>query len=425
MNKIWSVLKREYLQIVKTKGFLVSTILGPVLMIAMVGVPVLLAVATKGEKKTIAVVDATGALYDGLAARLGEYKMGDGSPRFTLEPAPAGASIEAARADLGRRIMAKTLSAAIVIPSDVWTGGRAEYVSRHVSDFEEIRDINQALTGAVVERRLAREGLDPARVSEFIKPVSLRTMKATERGEEEDRGGTFAVSYILVLILYMTMFFYGAIIMRGVIEEKNNRVVEVILSSLKPFQLMMGKILGIGAVGLTQYSIWALFGWFATKYGASMAGSMLPSASGLKLPTVPGYIWLAFVVFFLLGYFLFATIYAAVGSAVNSEKEAQQLLTPVTITLVIPIMMMTMMMRSPNAPVSVALSLVPFFAPILMMMRITILLPPLTQIAASVALLLLANLGMIWLAAKIYRVGILMYGQRPSLPQILKWVRYK
>jgi ABC-2 type transport system permease protein len=233
------------------------------------------------------------------------------------------------------------------------------------------------------------------------------------------------VAYLLVLILYMTMFFYGAIIMRGVIEEKNNRVVEVVLSSLKPSQLMAGKLLGIAAVGLTQYVIWALFGLAASMYGGSLVTSFVPQASGFKMPHIPSYIFIYFILFFILGYFLYATFYAAVASMVNSEKEAQQLLMPVTMCLVVPIMLMTFVLRSPNSSFSVILSLIPFFAPILMLMRICVLLPPFSQIALSIALLVLFTAGMIWLTAKIYRVGILMYGKRPSLPEIIKWVRYK
>jgi ABC-2 type transport system permease protein len=234
------------------------------------------------------------------------------------------------------------------------------------------------------------------------------------------------VAYVLVLILYMTMFFYGAIIMRGVIEEKNNRVVEIILSSLRPFELMMGKILGIAAVGLTQYGIWALFGILASTYGRSIAGGLVPAgAEGFKVPTIPPYIFLYFVVFFLLGYFLYATIYAAVGALVNSEKEAQQLLFPVSMLLVVPILMMMAVIKEPNGSLATVLSLIPFFAPILMLLRVCVLLPPVTQILASIVLLVLAILLVTWLTAKIYRVGILMYGKRPSLREIVKWVRYK
>ena len=222
----------------------------------------------------------------------------------------------------------------------------------------------------------------------------------------------------------MTVIFYGQIILRGVIEEKSSRVVEIVLSSLRPFQLMAGKILGIAAVGFTQYAIWALFGIAATKYSGKVVSRFFPAATDFPIPTIPAYIFVYFIIFFVLGYFLYGTLYAGIGSMVNNEKEAQQLVMPVTMFLVVPIMLMMFVIKSPDSSVSVILSLIPFFAPILMLLRISVLLPPFSQIAASIVLLILTTILMIWISAKIYRVGILMYGKRPSFSQIIKWMRY-
>jgi ABC-2 type transport system permease protein len=426
MSKIWFVIKREYIQIVRTKGFIIGTILGPVLMLAMIAIPVIGSLATVGEQKTFGVVDLTGRLYPRLVQKLDD-KMKDGRSRYLLEDFtprdPSG--LEAVRQDLHQKILAKKLSGYIFLPANIADGGSAEFLSQHVSDFEEIRRVSDALNGVVVERRLQAEGLDPKRIAQYTRHVDLRTIKITEKGQEEDTGGTFAVAYLLVMILYVSMFFYGAIIMRGVIEEKNNRVVEVVLSSLKPFHLMAGKLLGIAAVGFTQYLIWALFGLAISTYGGSLVTSFIPAASAFKVPHIPVYIFIYFVLFFILGYFLYATVYAAVGSMVNSEKEAQQLLMPVTMFLVVPILLMTFILRSPNSSFSVVMSVIPFFAPTLMLMRICVLLPPFPQILLSIGLLVLTIAAMVWLTAKIYRVGILMYGKRPSLSEIARWVRYK
>jgi len=197
--------------------------------------------------------------------------------------------------------------------------------------------------------------------------------------------------------------------------------VEVVLSSLKPFQLMLGKILGIGAVGLTQFSIWALFGLAASQYSRSL----IPAGSGFSLVRIPAYIFVYFVVFFILGYFLYATFYAAVGSMVNSEKEAQQLVMPITMFLILPLLLLVFVIRSPDSSLSVFLSLIPLFTPIIMMLRIAVLLPPFIQVGGSIVLLVLAILLMVWLASKIYRVGILMYGKPPKFAEIVKWIRYK
>jgi ABC-2 type transport system permease protein len=424
MRKIWSVIKREYLQIVKTKGFIIGTILGPVLMAALVLVPLIAQLASVGEQKTIGVIDVSGGIFPELGKKL-DYKMKDGRKRYVLdEYAPTG-DINALRTNLSQKVLAKELSAYLFIPKNILEAGDTEYVSLHVSDFEEIRRINEALNSVVIEKRLRKEGLDPEKIAGFIRRIGMKTIKVTAAGEEEDTGGTFAVSYLLVLILYMTLFFYGAIIMRGVIEEKNSRVVEVILSSMRPFELMVGKILGIGAVGFTQYAIWALFGLSLTRYGRGWLLSAFPAASAFKMPSIPAYIFIYFILFFILGYFLYGTLYAAVGAMVNSEKEAQQLLMPLTMLLIVPMLLMMLVMRSPNSPISVILSLIPFFAPILMLLRICILLPSFAQVAGSIGLLVLTIVMMIWITARVYRVGILMYGKRPNLTEIVKWIRYK
>ena len=423
MKKIFAVIKREYLQIVKTKGFIISTVLAPVIMIAFIAVPVLLSVKSTGEKKTIAVVDMTGQVFQEFDRTLAEYKMKDESRRYTVQEFRPTADISGLRSLLSQRVLANEFSAYIFIPDSILSGGEAEFVSQHVSDFDEIKRLGESLNRVVVGLRLTKEGLDPKRVSDYMKHVGLKTIKVTPQGEKEDVGGTFAMAYVLVLLIYMTLIFYGSIILRGVIEEKSNRVVEVVLSSLKPFELMMGKILGIGAVGLTQYAVWASIGFVMSQYGMSMVTSLVPAASGIKF-AIPSYIFFYFVVFFILGYFLYGTLYAAVASTVNNEKEAQQMLMPITMFLVLPILLMTMVIKNPSGSTSVILSLIPFFAPIIMFMRICVLMPPAWQVALSIGLLGLTVVAMVWLAAKIYRIGILMYGKRPSLPEIVKWIKY-
>ncbi|MFP4081806.1 MAG: ABC transporter permease [Candidatus Aminicenantes bacterium] len=424
MRKILSVIKREYIQIVRTKGFIIGTILGPVLMASFIVIPIVVSLVSVGQQERIGVIDLSGKVYPGLVKKL-DHKLKDGRSRYLMERYRPSGDPEDLRRRLNQRVLDGELGAYIFVPENISEGGEAEYVSRHVSDFDKLKDINEALNSVVIERRLRQEGLDPLKIASYIRRVRLKTIKVTKKGEEEETGGTFIISYLLVIILYMTLFFYGAIIMRGVIEEKTSRVVEIVLSSLKPFQLMIGKILGIAAVGFTQYSIWALFGFAAFRFSKPLASSFLPAASEFKLPSVPAYIFVYFVLFFILGYFLYGTVYAAVGSMVNSEKEAQQLLFPVTMFLVVPILLMMLVMRAPNSGLSVVLSMIPFFAPILMLLRICVLLPPFVQVGSSIVLMVLAILLMIWLTAKIYRVGILMYGKRPSLPEIVKWIRYR
>jgi len=423
MQKILSVIKREYIQIIRTKGFIIGTILGPVLMAAFIVVPVVVQFISVDQQEKIGIIDASGETFTELEKKL-DQKLKDGSRRYLLINFPLKDDLESLREELNQKVLQKELTAYIFVPADISGDGEAEFVSEHVSDFDKRENFNRALSGIVIEKRLKCEGLDPLRISEYMRPVALVTKKVTKKGVERDAGGTFIISYFLVLVLYMTLLFYGQIILRGVIEEKSSRVVEIVLSSLKPFQLMAGKIVGIAAVGFTQYAIWALFGLAAARYSKRILTGFVPAAESFPMPSIPSYILVYFVLFFIMGYFLYATMYAAIGSMVNSEKEAQQLIMPVVMFLVIPILLMMFVIRSPDSTFSVVLSMIPFFAPILMLLRICVLLPPFPQIVTSLLLLLLSIVFMIWLVAKIYRVGILMYGKRPSFGEILKWVRY-
>jgi len=425
MRKILAVVKREYLQIVRTKGFIIGTVLGPVFMSLMLVVPIVLSVITVEEQETIAVIDASGEVLPGLERKLNDVRLKDGTLRYTLEEHRLTDDLGGLRERLNQKVLSKELSAYLFLPADIVSGGEAEFVSEHVSDFEKTQDIRRALNSVVIEKRLKGEAIDPQLVSRLIMPVPLSTHKVTTRGVEEDTGGTFLVSYFLVLILYMTLIFYGQAVMRGVIEEKTSRVVEIVLSSMKPYQLMAGKIVGIAAVGFTQYAIWTLFGIVLATKGRALASSAFPQMDSFQIPTIPPYVFFYFVIYFVLGYFLYSTIFAAVGSMVNNEKEAQQLMMPVIMMLVIPLLLIMFVMRSPSSSLSVGLSLFPFFAPMLMLLRVCILMPPFTQILGSIVLLVAAILAMIWLSGKIYRVGILMYGKPPRLPEILKWLRYR
>lgn len=424
MRKIMAVIKREYLQIVRTKGFIIGTLLGPILMSLFMVVPVLMSVVSVARQETIGVIDISGEVFPELEQKL-DVKLKDGSRRYLFEEYEARADASFLRQELNEKVLNKELSAYIFIPDNISDDGAAEYISEHVSDFDKTRNISSAINSIIIGKRLKEEGLDPLKIGSLMRRVKITTKKVTKKGVEEDTGGTFIISYFLVLILYMTLIFYGQMILRGVIEEKNSRVVEIVLSSLRPFQLMTGKIIGIGAVGLTQYTIWALFGLLISIFGKSMIAGILPAGTSFNMPTIPAYIFVYFVLFFILGYFLFSTLFASIGSMVNSEKEAQQLMMPVIMLLVIPLLLIMFIMRSPDSTVSVILSMIPFFTPTLMLLRVCILLPPFIQIIGSLLLMILTTMMLIWLSAKIYRVGILMYGKKPSFFEIIRWIRYK
>jgi ABC-2 type transport system permease protein len=266
--------------------------------------------------------------------------------------------------------------------------------------------------------RLVDKGVPSGEIEALLKNIRLRTLRVTETGAKEDRGlGGFLLSFFFTMVLYSTLIFYGVAVMRGIIEEKSSRIFEVLLSSVKPIQLMAGKILGLAAVGLTQYLVWAIM------IGLAGGGFGIAALSQLGEMNVTPLMLGAFVVYFLLGYVLYSALYAALGAAVNTEQEAQQLQFFVVILLVAPLILQQMVMRNPSSTASVALSLVPFFAPLLMFLRITIQTPPAWQLALSVALMIATGALVMWACARIYRVGILMYGKRPTLPELWRWFR--
>ena len=278
----------------------------------------------------------------------------------------------------------------------------------------------------IVEIRIRQAGFDQELVESITREVNLTTFKIGPGGEKkEERGQTFIVAYILVFFLYMAMILYGNFVLRAVIEDKSSRVVELLVSSIDPFKLMAGKIFGVGAVGLTQFIIWALAAALIMVYSGALLGLFGVDPTGKNLPILEldMTILVYFVVFFVLGYILYATLYAAIGAMVNSEQEAQQLISPLILLLVIPMIMIAYIIGNPHTPTSIAFSMIPFFSPMIMFTRIVVDVPPTIEILVSIGILIASILLLIYLSAKIFRVGILMYGKRPTLPEVMRWIR--
>ncbi len=258
----------------------------------------------------------------------------------------------------------------------------------------------------------------PIEVQELTRDMEWRTIRLSEEGEREDEGTGILLAIVLLMILYTSILMWGQVVMGGVIEEKSSRVIEVVASGVPPTQLLAGKLLGVGAAGLTQFLVWSL-----SLLGISLATAG-PMAAGLPIPEIRPLVLVSFVVFFLLGYAFYASLYAAIGAAVNTMQEAQNFIFPVIIPLILGLVCFPVILESPDSSLAVALSLIPFLTPLLMFLRIVILTPPWWQIALSLALMGLAIWGVLWVAGRIYRVGILMYGKKPTFPELVRWVRH-
>ncbi len=417
MRKLLKVARREYLDRVKKKSFLIGTILGPVLMAGMILVPGMIFRYTPERQEHIAVVDLSRSIYDNLEKALPDSLNG-GVRKYKLREVMASAAgLEAVKRNLNAEVETDIIDGYLVVPEDIIENGKATFYGKRVGNIKSITRINSALSNVVIAHRLSDAGMDYDAVSGMVRRVDLDT-KMLKEGEE--REGSFDLlyvsSFIFIMMLYMTILLWGIAVQRSIIEEKNNRVIEVLLSSLKATDLMGGKILGVGSVGLTQYAIWALFAVFLSMYGMSLG--IFSQLSVFSTTTL-----VFFIVYYLLGFLFYATLFASIGSVCNTDQEAQQLQTPVVMCLVFTILIPIAVIQSPDGAFATVVSLIPFFAPIVMFMRINVLTPPAWQIALSIAILIVSILIAGKLAAKIFRVGILMYGKRPSLPEIMKWLR--
>ncbi|HEX8633824.1 MAG TPA: ABC transporter permease [Pyrinomonadaceae bacterium] len=452
MKKLQVIIRREYLGRLRTKGFIISSVLGPLIMIGFVVVPGLLIGIQTGSATKVAVVDLTGKMYEGiresiLTKRDDEGGRGGGGqqnqpPRAASAPdreaqlrkaagalgaryeveqvTPGGRSSEEIKQELNARVRKGDLGGYVVLPEKILEEGRAEYYGRNVSDPITTAQLRQSLNRAVVEQRLREANIDQVRVRELSKGIELEMTKVSEGGVERDSGGGFAVAMFVSFFIYMAILMYGQVILSSVVEEKTTRVSEVLFSSVKPFHLMLGKLVGVALVAITQYMIWAVaFGVFAL-YGATML-----SARGMDvpLPRLPLSFAVYALLFFILGFLMYATIYMLVGAMVTTEKEAGQMALPVIFLSVISIYLAFPVIRNPNSSFAFWISIAPFFSPITMLVRIMTEVPPFWQIALSLAVGFASVVAMVWVAARIYRVGMLMYGKSASLPEVVRWLR--
>jgi ABC-2 type transport system permease protein len=415
--KLFTVAKREYVDRVRKRSFIISTVLGPILMGAMIIVPGLLVDRAPLERMDIAVIDLTHSSFADFQGALRDT-LPNGTKMFALrDVAATEGDLDATKKELSTEIDAGAIAGYLIIPADIVDKGKATYFGRKVSNIRMLELLESALNESVVAKRLALQGLEYGAVTKMLKRVDIATVqvvKGTEKKSEFER--TFMTSFIFIMILYMTIYLWGLNVQRSIIEEKSSRVIEVLLSSLKPFDIMAGKIIGVGAVGLTQYAIWAVCGIGMTFYALS-SGQFAQYVSFSPVTLI------FFVLFYVLGFLFYSTIFAGIGAVCNSDQEAQQLQTPLSMCLAFTFVVPIAVMQNPDGMFATVLSMVPFFAPILMFMRINILMPPVWQVALSIAILIGSILVAGVLAAKVFRIGILMYGKRPDVREIIKWMR--
>lgn len=448
MGKISLIIKREYITRVRKPAFIIMTILGPLLFGLITVAPVLLS-QVSDEEKVIAVSDASMLYFSALKEKETE------KIKFVyLPPTLLSQTLK----DLDKSNYYAILDIPITMQGDY------NQIKKHTKIYSTKNvglgvqsHIENVLTEEIRSRQLETSGIDKALVDKTLQRVNIKPIEIGEDGKQKQKSAelNMAVGLVFGFLIYIFIFLYGAMVMRGVIEEKTSRIVEVIVSSVKPFQLMMGKIIGVGMVGLTQFVIWVILSIGITagvqsmvitdKYEAKQVAENMASQSGrvdqgdiddldnkaeatgameqiLGLPF--GKLIFCFLFYFLAGYLLYASFFAAIGGAVDSETDSQQFMLPVTIPIIFAIVMMQFVLNNPDGPVAFWLSMIPLTSPIIMMVRVPFD-PPMWQIAVSMVTLVLTFILSTWLAGRVYRTGILMYGKKASWRELGKWLFYK
>lgn len=414
MPKIFTVARREYLETTRTKTFLLGLLLPPAIMAIMILVTGRMEKnITTGPRPTmtVAVSDQSGKLATELQNAFKTFNEFHPQRRIEMSLGNWGET------QLQEKVRQSAVNGALIIPVNITTGGASRFYAkmRDMSDQELIAIVGDLLNKAVFNLRVRAHGLSPELMTELqrrvaIEPRDVSSKGTTQHGPSVER---MMVPFAFMFLMFIGIFSMNQHILTAVIEEKNSRVMEVLLSTLTPFQLLAGKILGMATVGFTMVAFWS-----ALAYSAASARGLIDIGNTLT--------FVCFIVYYFLGFLFFSSIFAAIGAACNSIKEAQNLIAPITMLLVIPMMGWLYFSQHPEAPLTIALSMFPLTSPMVMMLRVTARPEtPILQIVLSIAILAASVPAAIWASAKIFRTGVLMYGKPPSLPELFRWLRYK
>jgi len=447
MRKFLAVVKHEYKRVVLKWSFLIATLMLPTLAIVFTFVPMII-FSLRGEPTRIAVYDPTEKILPRLEKNLSgerlmekakkaaadslknidatqEEKMKSQAAQFMQDFKLVRYSSQGAtddvRSDLLNKVLTNQIDAYLIVPADIDDKTAVfEFRSRKGGDFVSNDTLRDALNDAVRSQRLADANISEDRLTELSAAANIDAKGLNETGEEKSTEGTWIASFVIGLMIYITLAIYGQQILGAVVEEKETRIAEILFSSAKPFELMMGKLVGVGLAGLTQLGIWV--GTIAILLGVMALQTDL-SLILTSVPTITPLMVVLFLIFFLLGFFIYASIFALIGSMVTTVQEGSQFAFPPIMIMLAAFYLCFAVIRDPNSDLSFWATIAPFMAPITMPVRILAEMPPYWQIALSILVNVAAIAGLVWLASRVYRVGMLMYGKRATIPEVWKWIR--
>jgi len=427
MRNTWLIIKREYLARVRTKGFILFTVLMPLFISAIVILPGQFMMRSTGPKH-IVVVSSNAAVAEALkrelettpasSLKVDEESDGDKQQLDRIEVSINPSVTDATDKELAAQVESGKLDGYVWLSDKAIETRKVTFTSKNSGDFVVRSTIASALRATLLQTELAAKGISSAEANRLLTPVHLESV--TLKKGKKSKGDDFSeiiLPFVLMMMIYVVLIIYGTAVMRSVLEEKTTRVIEVLLSSVTPTELLTGKILGVGAAGFTQMIIWAA------------SGAVLGTPSGLALRSalhldVPFAALVLFPVFFVLGFLIYSTVYAALGAMVNSDEEAQQLQWPILMPIIFCTLLSMGVIRDPNSQLAFWLSIFPLTSPLIMFVRTCVEMPPWWQLVLCFVLIFAAIWVLLELCGRIYRVGILMYGKRPTLPEIVKWIKY-
>lgn len=426
MARLWVVIKREYLERVRSKWFLIATLFGPLFFGVLMIVPAWLSIRSvrSTEPGRVTILDATGtALGDRVAERLRGGLFGDTAAARVVTVAPP--ALAEAESIATRAVIRKEATGFLVLGPTALRDTSVRYAGRNAASITEVDRIERAVRDAVVSLRLEDQGVNSDVVLRVMKiAMSVEPEQITDRG----RGGSGRVQFLfaagVALMLYMAILIHGQNILRSVLEEKTARVAEVVVASIRPETLLAGKIIGVGGVAVTQIITWIIASVLLVRAREPITAALGLPTVPISLPSVTPGVLALLVVFFLLGFLLFAALYAIVGAMVSSEQEAQQAQQPLMLIVFTPLLLLQPILLNPLTRLAEISSLIPFAAPVLMPLRLSLVPVPASEIAVSLAVNGVACIVAMWIASRVYRVGILMYGKRATVGEVMRWVRH-
>lgn len=424
MGRLRVITAREYLERVRTRWFLFSTVFGPAFFAALMILPAVITRRTKASEEVsrIVVLDATGhELGRRIADGLSVGTIGDTARTRVQELAPD--QLGPAESAATREIVRGDLVGYLVLDSATLDGRRVRYAGRNASAEADMEMLRRVVRESVMETRLEMAGVDRDRSSALVRTqLAFELERITDRG----RGGSARVSVffalLIVVMLYMALMLYGQAVLRGVMEEKQTRVAEVVISSVPAWQLLAGKVIGVGAVGLTQLAVWISSAILLLRYRGPILSKFGASPMSFTPPDVTFGMGVVLLLFFIAGYVFYSSLFAAVGAMVSSEQEAQQALMPIILLLVSSFVFFQPVLSEPTSGLAQTLSWLPFSAPIVMPLRMAVISVPSWDVAISLVSVAAGSYIAVWLAARIYRTGMLMYGKRPTMRELARWL---